>query len=115
VLRTTEQLEGNLGIVDDYDRLSEDRHRADGPVFVFVLQPVMRFESSFRFGEVVDIAEQRQALRAGWQWVVVFLGAHEFVDQVHDNDAEKKDETSQRYEGHVDRPAESRKERMGGK
>lgn len=55
----SKQVERDLRIVDDHNRLPEDGNGADGTIFVFMLQPVMSLQFSPWLGQVVDISEER--------------------------------------------------------
>lgn len=48
-----------MRIVNDDDGLTKNSHRANWPILVFVLQPVVSLEPAIRFGQIVNVSEQR--------------------------------------------------------
>lgn len=59
VLCSAKELQCNLRIVNDDDGLTKNSHRANWPILFFVLQPVVSLEPAIRFGQIVNVSEQR--------------------------------------------------------
>jgi hypothetical protein len=57
VLCSAKELQCDLRIVNNDDGLTKDSHRANWPILVFVLQPVVSLKPSTRFGQIVNVPE----------------------------------------------------------